>query len=53
MRADALISASKGIDGIPVSELLVWVIVAVLLFLGIPLLGSYRKRRSGPQTDPV
>ena len=52
VRADALISASKGIDGIPVPELLVWMLVALLLFLGIPLLGSYRKRRSGHEADP-
>ena len=52
VRADALISASKGIDGIPVPELLIWVLVAVLLFLGIPLLGSYRKRHSGDERDP-
>ncbi len=52
VRADALISASKGIDGIPVPELLVWVLVALLLFLGIPLFGSYRKRRSGHRRDP-
>ena len=52
VRADALVSASKGIDGIPVPELLVWMLVALLLFLGIPLIGSYRKRRSGNQRDP-
>jgi phosphate transport system substrate-binding protein len=47
VRADALISASKGIDGVPLPELLVWIVVALVLFLGIPLFGSYRKRRSG------
>jgi len=46
LRADALVTASKEIDGIPLPELLGWTLAAVVLFLGIPLLSSYRKRRS-------
>jgi phosphate transport system substrate-binding protein len=51
MRADALINASKGIDGIPLTKVLGWLLVAVVLFLGIPLLGTYWKRRAGHTPD--
>ncbi len=53
LRADALVAATKGIDGLPVPELLGWSLAAVVLFLGVPLLVGYRKRRSrGQSPDP-
>ena len=53
LRADGLVSATKDIDGIPLPELLGWVLVAAVLFLGIPLFGTYRKRRSGHGSGPT
>jgi phosphate transport system substrate-binding protein len=47
LRAAALVSASKDVEGLPLSQLLGWTLAAAVGFVGIPLLIGYRRRRRG------
>jgi phosphate transport system substrate-binding protein len=52
LRAAALVSASKDVEGLPASQLLGWTLAAAVGFVGIPLLLGYRRRRRGGKSTP-
>jgi ABC-type phosphate transport system substrate-binding protein len=49
--ATALVNATKSLDGLPLAELLGWTLVALVLFVGIPVIGMSRRRRAAG-SDP-
>jgi phosphate transport system substrate-binding protein len=49
--AIALVNATKSLDGLPVADLLGWTLVALLLFVGVPVLGMLKRRRKAG-SDP-
>jgi len=44
--ATALVDATSKVDGLPVADLVGWLLVAVVLFAGIPLIAVLRRRRA-------
>jgi hypothetical protein len=44
--ATALVNASESLDGLPLADLIGWVLVALAIFIAIPLIGMSRRRRS-------